>query len=105
MMQEPQVVSNFVLYDGEKILCQCGFQSLKERATNTFRSTGGCELKVTHFYRDTICTVEIFYQENHHTIYSLDLNIPINRTKLKWKKTKLGVCYELCYRSGFESTA
>jgi len=105
MMKEPRVVTNFVLYDGEKILCQCGFQSLKGRATNIFRATDGCNLKVTHFYMGTTCTVEILYQENGHTMYSLDLEIPINRTKLKWKKTKLGVCYELCFRSGLEPTA
>jgi len=105
MVREPQVVTNLVLYDGEKILCQCGFQSLKDSATNTFRSTDGCDLKVTHFYKDTTCTVEVLYQKNDHTIYSLDLDIPINRTKLKWKKTKLGVYYKLCYRSGLEPTA
>jgi len=104
-MREPQVVTNLVLYDGEKIVCQCSFQSLEGRVTNAFRSTDGCNLKVTHFYKDTTCTVEILYQLNDHAIYSLDLDIPINRTKLKWKKTKLGECYELCYRSGLEPTA
>ena len=104
MLQEPQVVTKFVLYDGEKILCQCGFQSLKETMTHTFRPTDGCDLRVTHFHKGTTCTVEILYQKNNHTICSLDLDIPINRTKLKWKKTKLGVCYELCYLSGLEQT-
>ncbi len=99
MMKEPQIVTSFVLYEGEKILCQCDFQSFETHTTNTFLSTEGDNLKVTHFYNDLSCTVAVQYLRKDLEICSLDLDIPINRTKIKWKQRKFGERYNLFYRT------
>lgn len=98
-----QVVTNFVIYERELILCQGSFQSFEDKTTNRFRTKDGYDLAFTHSYKGSICNLEILYQGNGMTLSSLNLDIPINHTKKKWKKQPFGTRYELFYCIAYEN--
>jgi hypothetical protein len=78
---------------------------LEEVSTNIFSSADGFELKFTHSYRGTTCAVTVSSRRGSTVIQLLELNIPINRTKTKWKQLSFGTNCELFYRSQFEVVA
>ncbi len=104
-MNQEQIVTNFVLYEGEEILCQCSFQSLEREITNGFYTTDGGIFKVAHSYRATVCNVEVMWQVNEDISHFFELEIPINRTKRKWQTLVINEKYKLFYCSVLERLA
>lgn len=100
-----QVITCFMLNHGGKTISQGSFQVLEKLNTATFLTADGNELEFSHLYRGSTCSVAVAYQQSGATVHSLELDIPINRTKVKWKKTSFGATHELFYRCVFEPTA
>ena len=102
MNEESVIVTNFVIYEGEDIICQCGFQVLESGNFNVFPSTRGGEFAVASSYHGTICSVDLSYSKGGELVHSLKLEIPINKTKIKWKEISFGKEFKLFYRSGIQ---
>ncbi len=102
MNEEPVIVTNFVIYQGEYIVCQCGFQVLEVEKLNVFPSTDGGEFAVAHSYQGSVCSVDLSYRKGGKLIHSLKLEMPINKTKIKWKEAKFGEEFRLFYSSGVQ---
>jgi len=101
-MSDIQVIACFVIYSEERIVHQGTFQVSESPNSLFYPSTDGCEFSFTHSYEGHECRVELTCSNNGSTVAVCQLAIPINRTKLKWKKTKLGMQYKVYYRCGFE---
>ena len=101
-MSDIQVIASFVIYSEERIVHQGGFQVSESPNSVFYPSTDGCEFAFTHSYEGKECKVELTCSNNGSTVAVCQLVIPINRTKLKWKKTKLGMQYEVHYRCALE---
>ena len=99
-MSEIQVVACFVIYSEERIVLQGGFQVLESPNSLFYPSKDGCEFTFTLSYEGKVCKVELTCSNNGSTVAVCKLAIPINRTKIKWKKTKLGMQYDVHYRCG-----
>ena len=97
-----QVITSFALYSGKEIVLQGSFQVLEEVNSNTFYTDDGCALTFTHSYEGASCLVSVSCDRKDLGIDEIYLDIPINRTKQRWKQTKLGSMYDLYYRSGLE---
>jgi len=104
MSENNQVVICFVVYEAEKIVTQGSFQVAEEASESVFCATDGVELKFTHLYRGSTCKTIVSSLRGGKTVDSFELDIPINRTKKKWKQCKLGVNHELFYRSQLETS-
>ena len=55
-----------------------------------------------HCYEGAQCDIKLTYSKGGSIQAQLDLEIPINRTKTKWKQSKLGENYDVRYRCVFE---
>lgn len=102
MNEEPVIVTNFLIYQGEDIVCQFGFQVLEVEKLNIFPSTHGGEFEVAHSYLGSVCNVDLSYRKDGKIAHSFKLEIPINRTKIKWKEEKFGEQFRVFYRSGIQ---
>jgi hypothetical protein len=98
-----QVETVYVLYKEQEIVSQGGFQVSTSQGTFVSPMAGDRELKFDHSYLDTTCKISVKIEFAGIAEHVFNLDIPINRTKLKWKFYKFGTDYELCYRSMFES--
>jgi hypothetical protein len=98
----PQIVTCFALHAGDEIVSGGSFQVLEEVNSSKFYTSDGCALIFTHSYWGATCSVAISCEHDGSEPIKLNLAIPINRTKKKWKQTSLGPTYELYYRSGVE---
>ena len=105
MSKNTQVVTCFVLYENDKIVSQGSFQVLETTNTSVFASTDGREFVFSHLYEGAMCALEVRYLTNLGTECTHQLDIPVNRTKRKWKQTNLGETYEMYYRSQFETAS
>jgi len=101
-MSDIQVIASFVIYSEERIVHRVGFQVSESPNSQFYPSSDGCEFSFTHSYDGKVCKVDLTCSNNGSTVAVCQLVIPINRTKRKWKKTKLGMQYEVYYRCGFE---
>ena len=102
MADQHQVVTNFVIYSGAAIVLQCGFQVFALQGSNAFLSADGATFLFEHSYDESVCFVDVYRMKDQVEEYSCSLEIPINRTKFKWKTRKLGSSHLLYYRSAFE---
>ena len=102
-MSEIQVVACFVIYSEDRIVHQGGFQVLESPNSLFYPSKDGCEFTFTHSYEGKVCVVELTSSNNGSTVAVCELAIPINRTKIKWKKTRLGMHYDVYYRCGSQN--
>ena len=97
-MERSQVVSNFVILKDGDIECQCGFQVMPQPMSSTFPCKNGGSLQFTHHYTNDHSEFSITYAEQDHSLWTVELNVPINRTKHRWKKRNLGEGFEAYYR-------
>lgn len=104
MDESHQVITSFVIQAGQRILAQGSFQVLAEPGFSTFESADGASFLFKYSYRSTVCLVDVSCRRQGVIECSRSLEIPINRTKRRWKKTRLGATYRLYFRSGFERT-
>jgi len=100
-----QVITCFMLNHGGETISQGSFQVLEKSNTTTFLTADGNELEFSHLYTGSTCSIAVVYQQSGATVHSLELDISINKTKVKWKQANFGATHELFYRSVFESTA
>lgn len=102
VMNKPCVVACFVIYSGEDIAYQGTFQVSQETNLCSHQSTNGGEFGFRHCYKARQCNIEVSYSKSGIVQAQLKLEIPINRTKIKWKKSTLGENYDVRYRCVFE---
>lgn len=69
---------------------------------NVFPSSDGGEFAVAHSYLGSVCSVDLSYSKGSKLMHSIKLEIPINKTKIKWKEEKFGENFRLFYRSGIQ---
>lgn len=101
-MSNIQIIASFVIYAGDQIVLQRGFQVSESPDSMSCLSKDGREFTFIHSYKGNECKVELSCSENDTIIADCRLAIPINRTKMKWKHTTLGMQYDVYYRCSFE---
>lgn len=101
-MGDIQVIACFVIYCEERIVHQRTLQVSESPNSVLYPSTDGSEFAFIHSYQGNECKVELSCSNNGSTVATCQLTMPVNRTKLKWKNTKLGKPYEVYYRCAFE---
>ena len=101
-MNGHHVIACFVIYSNEQIVFQGDFEVKESHGLTSFPSTDGCQFHFSHSYQGTVCKIGISRSNNGNVSDTLQLSIPINRTKLKWKRAMIGQHYEVSYRCALE---
>ena len=101
-MSNPQAIACFVIYSGEEIAYQGTFQVSEETNRSSYPSRDDGVFDFLHRYEGTQCEVKLTYSKGGSVQAQLELEIPINRTKIKWKQSKLGANYDVRYRCVFQ---
>lgn len=96
------VITNCLIYSGDRVVAEGSFQVLENVQSTVLRSSDGTTFHFRHFYTGSVCYVDISGERDGATAFSCALEIPINRSKIKWKNTRLGDRYLLQYRSSLE---
>lgn len=97
-----QIVTCFQLSHGESNLVGGSFQVTEELKSNRFYSNEGGVLLFSHCYRNNVCSLDVRYERAGSCVATQAIEIPINRTKIKWRKVDMESDYQLYYRSGAE---
>ncbi len=105
VMSNAQVIACFKIYSGEHISYHGNFQVLEETNLYAHKLTNNSVFEFLHFYEGTKCYIKLTYSKGESVLAALDLKIPINRSKIKWKKAKLGETYDVEYRCVMEFPA
>lgn len=100
-MSDAQVVACFVIYSGDNIAYQGTFQVSEETTLFSYPLRGDGVFNFLHWYEGTQCRIELTYSKGETVQAQLDLEVPINRTKIKWKQAKFGEKYDVHYRCVF----
>ncbi|MEM8497442.1 MAG: hypothetical protein AAF542_05415 [Pseudomonadota bacterium] len=103
-MYEPKVILSFVIYSGEYIVYQGSFQVSKEKNQYRHKLTAGGEFGFLHSYDGTTCCAKLTFSDGQTVQDELNIETPINRSKVKWKEAKLGDLYQVYYRSALDFT-
>ncbi|MBO6558870.1 MAG: hypothetical protein JJ957_20635 [Pseudomonadales bacterium] len=98
-MSDPQVIACFVIYRGESIEYQGTFQVLTTEKEMAVAASDGSQFKFRHSYTKAKANIEVSTSKNGS---SIDLAVPINRSKVKWKQCQLED-YDVRYRCVFEN--
>lgn len=101
-MNSSQVIACFVVYANDKIVYQGSFPVSELRGNSSYSSIDGSVFEFSHAYKDMQCNVELTCVKDGLVIERLQLSIPINRTKVKWKQSNLGDGYRVYYRCQLE---
>lgn len=99
---DTQVIACLVIYAGGSIVSQGSFQVSDELNTNTLQSTDGGEFKFTHSTKDMVCDLEVAYSRRGTVVARRNLAVPVNRSKIKWKRCELNGRYSIHYRCQVE---
>jgi hypothetical protein len=102
MDENTQAVACVVIYSGSSIVSQGSFQVFEALNMNTLQSTDGGEFTFTHSCRDMLCDLEASYSQRGSVVAKCNLAVPINRSKIKWKRCKLNGRYTIHYRCQLE---
>lgn len=102
MDENTQAVACVVIYSGSSIVGQGSFQVFETMNTNTLQSTDGGEFTFTHSCRDMVCDLEASYALKGSVVAKCNLTVPINRSKIKWKRCKLNGRHIIHYRCQLE---
>jgi len=102
MDEETQAIACLVIYSGSDIVSQGSFQVFEALNTNTWPSTDGGEFKFTHSCRDMLCDLEVSYSKRGSVLATCNLAVPVNRSKIKWKRCGLNGRYTIHYRCQLE---
>ncbi len=102
-MSAPVVIACFVIQQGDNIFFQGSFQVLETREVLTAPSTNGGLFQFRYSYSGETACIEVIYVHELVGEKSVGLSVPVNRSKVKWKKADLDG-FEIYYRCAFEST-
>ncbi len=101
-MVAKQRIFCFQLHAEKENLLGGSFQVLEELNSTKFYASNGNILIFTHSYSGAVCSVDVLYQRTDTVLIALSLEVPINRSKIKWKQMNIGKNYQLFYRAGME---
>lgn len=102
MDEETQVIACLVIYSGSDIVSQGSFQVFEVLNTNTWQLGDGGEFKFTHSCRGMRCDLEVSYSKRGSVLAECNLTVPLNRSKIKWKRCNLNGRYIIHYRCQLE---
>ncbi len=101
-MTKHQVVACFVIYSEEDIAFQGTFQVTENTSLYSSKLTDNSAFNFHLDYEGTQCFIILTYFEGASVKAQLNIETPINRTKVKWKQAELGGLYSVHYRCSME---
>ena len=98
MASNNQIVTGFVLYEGEDILVQGSFQSQEEIEITQYSTSGRGEIIFEHSSDKTTCWIDVLFSINDSTNLSFKLSTPV-REYCEWRIFAFEPNYKLHYFS------
>lgn len=98
-VNEPHVVACVMIFCGDSIEYQGAFQVFTSQEEQAVTVSDGSVVHFRHSYSKSKAHIEMSTSRDNS---SVDLVVPINRSKVKWKQCQLGG-FDVRYRCVFEN--